>query len=140
MNLPRPVGNFPHHHGSGEAASALGRRLLAAADFRRRFTSSRRVPTRSFEPALFFECAPLHVLAVTLFCDRGRIALLAPDCELIRLVADARCLAEVDRAIDEHCRKSTDDGWWRRVGAFRICTRRLRRIAQRCLPPHVLSS
>lgn len=117
----------------GPAAPAPDRCLRRVADFRHRFTASRRVPARSFEPALFFECAPLHVLAVTLFCDRGRIALLAPDCALIRLVAGACCLEEVDRAIDEYRRMSDGDSWWRRVGEFRICTQRLRRIAQRCL-------
>lgn len=117
----------------GEAVPASEQLGRQAADFRHRFASSRRVPIRSFEPALFFECAPLHVLAVLLFCDRGRIALLAPDCELIRLVASACCIEDIDRAIDDHCRMSVGDPWWRRAAEFRICTRRLRRIALCCL-------
>lgn len=106
-----------------------------SSDFRHLFTATRHVPVTSFENALFFECAPLHVLAVTLFCDGARIPALARDRELVVRVSTACFLDEVASAIDEYCWALSDDTWLRRVGRFRLSTRKLHRIAQRCLPP-----
>src|SRR5689334_8741074 len=108
--------------------------MPAQCDFRVRFTTKRIIAAASFENALFFECAPLHVLLVTLFLDNGRIALLAADRALISQVSTAHYLEEVDVAIEEYLWRLARDVWWRRKARFRISTRKLRRIAERCLP------
>jgi hypothetical protein len=118
-----------------EGPLAVDSRMNATKDFRQCFTASRRVPSRSFEKALFFECAPLHVLAVTLFCDSAKLALLTPDRELIVRIGTMYRVEDVERATNEYCGQLAHDRWLRRVGLFRISTRKLKRIAQSCLEP-----
>jgi hypothetical protein len=110
------------------------RRMNAAADFRQRFTALRRLPVTSFDNALFFECAPLHVILVTLFYDGAGIASLKPDRDLIAKVSAACSLEAVESAIDDYCWRLRCEGWARRFARFRISTRKLHRVAQQCLP------
>lgn len=111
--------------------------MNAPGDFRAAFTASRQLPARSYENALFFECAPLHVLAFTLFCDGASLPLLERDYALIRRVSGARFLEDVEAALEEHGRPRPHEPWTRRVGGCRISTRKLRRIARRILPSRV---
>lgn len=103
-------------------------------NFREVFLRRRRLPNDRFERALFFECAPLHVLLAGLFCDQSGMACLAPDRQLMARVGDACSIEEVEAVISSQARDPANATWMRRTAGFRVSIERLRGIAQRCLP------
>lgn len=103
-------------------------------DFGHAFAAKRQILPSSFESALFFDCAPLQALLVGLVIDSPQLKVFAPDYELLRRIAEARFIEEVEAAISDFWGHPANDGWARRKAKIRISTRRVRRLAAELLP------
>jgi len=105
---------------------------LPPDSFSFRFCDDQGCAPDEFVTLLLLLCLNRH--ARLIYRLRPEAELFAADRELARAVARAVALDEVRAAIDDFWNHPANATWLRRTAAFRLSTRRLRRIAHDYLP------